>query len=572
MSMSKPRFSVHQQIGRANRRLLLQCLLTWLPWTTFLALLVALVAIAAPKVWRLDIALSHGWALLWTSGALVAGLFAAVVGALWRHRGPLDAALEIDSRFGLKERVSSAFSLSAEQRDTAAGQLVWEDAQRQVAGLDIGERFRSRVGWPIALPLATLLILVCVMRFVPDAAGPQAAAADPANQEELQQVRNAVEDLRRRLAARKTLAETQDQKTTETLITHVQRNVDELARQDQDRKQTLVKLNHLAQELAERRQDVEAGQRTRDLLRQLSAAQHGSNDRVTQALKRGDVQAAGEELRKLSDQLKGDGLTAPEMQQLAEQMRGLEQPLQQMLGTRSELAEKQSQLQQRMEQLQGEGRVADAGALQHQLDQLQKRLDDLDRQQPQLSQLQKLADKIGESARRLQDGNSQQSAAQLDQMADQLQNLQRQLQDLDAIDQMMRQIAEAKNSMHCQQCGGKGCAACQNDAPAMALPSGERHGGTERSAASGLAGNDLPHEELNTTSADSTVSATPGPGPVTRVGAAPGANVVGPTRAQVQDEIAGAFAEDPVPLTNQQLPRRERNQAREYFELLRKTE
>ena len=81
---------------------------------------------------------------------------------------------------------------------------------------------------------------------------------------------------------------------------------------------------------------------------------------------------------------------------------------------------------------------------------------------------------------------------------------------------------------------------------------------------------DRPEKETETGGYRTRVGADPRQGEAIRVGDASGPNVAGKSREQIKAEIAGALSEDPDPVNQQRLPKREREQTREYFELLRK--
>ena len=64
------------------------------------------------------------------------------------RRTALDAAIEIDRRFDLRERVASSLSLSEAERDTDAGQALVKDAVRAASRIDVGDKFRVRFSRP----------------------------------------------------------------------------------------------------------------------------------------------------------------------------------------------------------------------------------------------------------------------------------------------------------------------------------------------------------------------------------------------------------------------------------------
>ena len=56
------------------------------------------------------------------------GFLFALTWTLIRHRSPIDAAIEIDRRFDLRERVASSLSLRPEEQSSEAGRAVVNDA------------------------------------------------------------------------------------------------------------------------------------------------------------------------------------------------------------------------------------------------------------------------------------------------------------------------------------------------------------------------------------------------------------------------------------------------------------
>ncbi len=98
---------MRRQVRTAQRRLGVQRFVGVLGWCCCIGLSVALVLIAVDKFRPMGI---EPWA--WPAGGVVLGIAAAIFWSIARARGPVDAAIEIDRRFGLKERVSSTLAMS----------------------------------------------------------------------------------------------------------------------------------------------------------------------------------------------------------------------------------------------------------------------------------------------------------------------------------------------------------------------------------------------------------------------------------------------------------------------------
>ena len=118
------------QVRRARRRLVFEQFLSRLVWCLFGTLFVAAIAIALPKVFVME-NLPADWANAWLGGAVVTGVLAALVWTFCAKRSSLDAAMEIDRRYELRERIASSMSLGEEDRDSDAPDSAERRAKRQ---------------------------------------------------------------------------------------------------------------------------------------------------------------------------------------------------------------------------------------------------------------------------------------------------------------------------------------------------------------------------------------------------------------------------------------------------------
>src|SRR5258708_5321956 len=120
---------LHEQVARTRRRLVLEQFLARAVWCLFAGLVVAAVAIAVPRLIAIHSLPSH-WDAICLAVALGGGLLAAIVWTYLRSRSSLEAAVEIDRRFDLRERVASSLSLSPEDQSTDVGRALMSDAIR----------------------------------------------------------------------------------------------------------------------------------------------------------------------------------------------------------------------------------------------------------------------------------------------------------------------------------------------------------------------------------------------------------------------------------------------------------
>ncbi|MBA4190151.1 MAG: hypothetical protein C0467_19375 [Planctomycetaceae bacterium] len=155
-----PTSAVERAVRVARRRLATQLCFDALirGWTISLALAVVWLLLE-PGRWAVPIAL-----------VLVATIV-AVVRAARRYPAQLTAALELDSRFGLNERITAAIEVNRDPRPTVVTQAVIADAESHAAGLRVGERFPlglRRSAWLVPLFAGVLAILAFVWHPITD--------------------------------------------------------------------------------------------------------------------------------------------------------------------------------------------------------------------------------------------------------------------------------------------------------------------------------------------------------------------------------------------------------------------
>lgn len=530
-----------RQVRRARRRLTLQQFLQALTWFWFGTLMAAAVAVVVDKYFPLGVQL---W--VWFAGALGLGGLLALAYTFWKRRGVLDAAIELDRRFGLKERVSSSLSLEPAELDTAAGQALVADALKRVERIHVAEQFGVSLGrwsWLPLLPAAAAFLLAV---FLPEMTQQQAKATqDPVV--ESKQIKKSKEVLNKKLAERRKEAREKGLKDADHLFDKLEKDLRSSNKADkQDKKQALVKLNDLAKDVAKRQQELAATDKIKQQLNQLKSDSHGPADKLGEALKQGDLKNAMKEIDKLKDQLATGKLDEKAKQELGKQ-------LDQMQKAMNKLAEahKQAQqdLQQQIKQKQAQGKTAEAA-------ELQKKLDKLAQQNAQMQNLQKMADKLGQAADAMKQGDKDKAMAGLESMKADLDQLQEQLDEMAMLDEIMDELDQAKDSMNCKKCGGAGCKFCQGDRPGDGLGKGRGIGYR-------------PEEKTDKRWFDSKVKQKSKGGTGVITGMVEGPNIKGDVAQDIKVQLETAKSESADPLTGQRLPREYREHARKYFDSLR---
>lgn len=429
---------LQKQVRRAQRWLGLQRFARALGWCWFGALSVALVLILVDKFWPLGVD-----ARIWVVAAVVLGIVAAVAWAVIRGRGPVDAAIEIDRRFGLKERVSSTLAMGEDQRRTEAGQALIHDAVRRVKRIDVGEHFSISPGRQILLPLIPAVAAALVWCLLDPAVdgGAQADAATVKNQ-----IKESSGGLKRKLSQKKKQAEDAGLKDAQMLFERLEEATEDLANKSTSRKEALVKLNDLNRQMENRRRQLGGSAGIKKQLEKLDKIGQGPAEKFLKAVANGDLKKAAKELGQLKSKLARNELSDEERAKLASQLEEMKDQLQQSV----------EEQRQRMRDLENRIQQARAGGNDEQADRLQQQLDNLQQQSQQMNNLENMANKLGQCAQALGAGQLQDASNLLDQLQSDVSDLQGQLQEMQMLSDAMDQLSQARDQMNCQQCGGFG--------------------------------------------------------------------------------------------------------------------
>jgi hypothetical protein len=332
-----PTSPVRRQVSRAGQRLFLQALLDHLVWCWAGALLAAVV-------WFLVQPYLLGKAEDWVRWAVAAGFFVfatgLAIGLVWR-RAPsqVEAALELDGRFQLRERVTTSLTLPADFEQSPVGQALIADANDRVAKLNVGSRFPVRLSWnALIVPgCAALLGLVSIF-YNPDLSSAQATPPKPKEETKFvpaEQVRQDVNNLKKLTKAKwfenpKTDEERLLRREIERLLEAPEpKNED----QERERKQKIQEIkNNLQDRLNEMKDEQERKKAAQDQLKKLGErakeqGEKGPADQVQNALNQGDPEKAAAEMKQLAEKLKNDKLDPKEREQLQKQLDDLKKEL-----------------------------------------------------------------------------------------------------------------------------------------------------------------------------------------------------------------------------------------------------
>lgn len=549
--------AIHRQVARARRRLIMGQFFAALAWCWTAGLVIAAIALAAAKLFPLGV--NGGiWAAAWIGGMLAVGIIVAAVWTWLRRRDPLFAAIEIDRRFELKERVSSVLALSPAELDSEAGQALVSDAVRRVEHADIPSRFAVPLGKKNLLPLVPA-VLVFGLTFLADKSPPTEAAVTTSPQS-IAQIHDSAEALRKKLAQQRKEASEKGLQDVGDLIKKVEQGIKELTtKENVDRKQAMVQLNDLSKQLEARKKALGDDNKLKQELGQMKDMKNGPAEKLADALKNGRFQKALDELKKLQDSLKDGKLDPQQQAAMAKQLDAMKDALNKMVQKNQQM---QQQLQKQIDQLKNSNQLAEAKRLQKQLDQLQQ-------QQPQMDQLNRMAQKLGQCAGSMRAGKPGEASKAMDALAQQMQDIKRAAEEQAMLSQSLEELQMCKCGM-AGNCDKDGKPIRGENSAGWQPGESEKYGGDiDGAGGSGRASGKRPEKESKVKFYDSRVAQKTGEGAAVVIGEADGPNMKGKARAMIQAEVESAKHEDSDPLTGQRLPRSTRDFAKEYFDSLR---
>ncbi len=162
-----PKLMLERQVQKVRRQMFMQAAVNGLivGW---------LAACGVVAIWFLAKPFALGenaspW-MDWAIGGAAAAL-STIAALIWAYRktpAPVQAALSLDERFQLRERVTTSLTLSDDQQSSPAGQALLSDAEKKIESLDVGSRFPVRFGWKSALvPAAVVAVALLVIFYQP---------------------------------------------------------------------------------------------------------------------------------------------------------------------------------------------------------------------------------------------------------------------------------------------------------------------------------------------------------------------------------------------------------------------
>ncbi|MCH2178919.1 MAG: hypothetical protein MK106_08950 [Mariniblastus sp.] len=560
---------IKKQVDRARFRIMLGELITIGCWSLFVGLMLASIALTIPKIWHLEFlepaTSTQAWNYSWMIAGLMVGVLCPLLRVTFRRQSQLAAAVEVDQRFKLKSRLSSALSLSKEEVDSEAGRALLHDAQRRAETIDVREQFHLQPSWKVLLPLLPMAFLIGLL-FTPNAEA-VAKSGTQTNTQAEKKSKTVVKEVQKKLKKQLEAMESKGLKDSRLDLESLARKIDNLSNKPGDQKRdALVKLNDLKKQLDERRAALGDSNALKEQLLKMNNVSQGPAKQLTDALGEGNFKEARKAIKELVEKLKAGDLNQIEQQKLADDLIAMADQIDKMA---KENARQKEQLQTQIDQAAKKGDIQKAAKLQQQLNQLK-------RQDPQMQEMQQMSQNLRacadcmkqgqgppkqgqQGAKRPaeggQDGPSHKSqmeaaAQSLEEMAKQLQKMQQEIEALQDLEEMLDEVAQGKSQ--CQGDGQKGKPSWNDWA------GGQGTGGGKRS-----------RENSESGSYKSRVEGKLQQGETVVTGNADGDNANGKTSSQVRELVESALSKKSDPLENQKLPKSQREHVQQYFNKLR---
>ena len=560
---------IQKQVVSARRRLFFIELIRTLGLSLFIGLMIAAVALAIPKIWHLpflaEASNAETWNWTWIGGGLLLGLIGAFGWTWYRCVNSLDAAMEVDQRFGLKERLSSALELSESQLDSEAGQALVKDANDRAESLELSEHFNLQPTRQLLLPLVPA-VLVLALVFVPDAVA--AEPVEKAPTPEKVEIKSTVEEAKKKIQKKIEEMKAKGLKDADKNLQSLQKKIDNLSSGlKDDKKDALVKLNNVKKQIEDRQRQI--GGNSKDMkqkLNQLKKINDGPAEKISKAMNEGDFKEAKEAIKDLLTRMKDGKLSQKEQRKLAKDLQQIAKDMKQM-AERHEQAKKE--LQKKIDKANRDGDLEQAAKMQQKLDKMKRQDQQMQKMDKMAQKLQKCANCMkqgngqpkqgdkqqqqsgGEQGNQPSDADMQEAMESLEDLEDMMEQMQDEMDELQDLESIMEQIEAAKNN--CNGCQGK-----QDQPKWQDWGKGEGRGGGKRDKSG-----------TETGSYKSRVKGKIQKGETVVTGHADGANITGKSISEVREIAKSSFSEKSDPLENQKLPKAQREHAREYFENLR---
>ncbi|MDA7903989.1 hypothetical protein N9B31_10040, partial [Mariniblastus sp.] len=564
---------IRQKVAQARRRIVIGYFFNVLTWWVFSCLLLAAIGLAVPKIWYLSFLQSESsyqnWVYSWIAGGALLGILIPLLVTWRKTASQLSAAIEVDRRFGLKERLSSALTLEDKIAETSVGQALLNDAADQAEIIDVRDEFRYQPTARAFLPIIPVLLLFGIM-MIPNAEK-KAGASEP-DRTDSKQVEIAIKELKKQIEQKRKERITKGLKDADGKVKALEKKFDKLIdEKDSGKKDTLIKLNDIKKQIAERQKELGSSKELKESLNKLKDAGEGPAKELADAMSKGDMAEAKKAVKDLVNKLKAGELSEIEKKKLVKDLKKMAEELKK--AAQEHQAEKKK-LEEQIKKAVKEGDLDKAAQLQQKLDEKKA----MDQQQEKLKQMgQKLADcadcmkpggkpgapkpgqkpgQKGEQGDPQQQDAAKQAGEALEDLAKQMEQMQQEMGEMEALEDLEQMANDCKDGLAEGGKNGQG----KGDGPPK-WQDWAKGGGR------GAGQRDL--EKGDTGTFKSKVKGKLQQGQTVVTGTADGKNLVGRSVSETRDLIQASISQESDPLENQKMSRIQREHAQQYFKSLR---
>ncbi|MEQ1830237.1 MAG: hypothetical protein ABL921_30040 [Pirellula sp.] len=541
--------SIDRQIARARRLMWLQTTLNILSWCLIIAFSVGFVAMLVPKIWYLPYTF-RSWSFGWMLGCGGAATIVTATIAYFFRPSRILSAIELDRRFGLRERISSAYQLDSEQRHSAIGEALIQDAAIKAERIDVRDHFPIRTA--PQTPWVLLPLLSCIALFwVPDAELPAIAKLPGTSTERLNNIKNQTKPILAQIKKQRETLEEKGLQDAADEFKKLEKKLEDLQKSTTiDSKKLLSDFNEIKKEMEQRKESLGGTDSLKKALDNLKNIDKGPADKMAEALKDGDMDKAGKELDKLLEQMKSGNLSESQKEQLAKQLDQLQKAIE----------KSQDQQKQAIEDAKKELAKAEKAGDAESAAKLQKKLDALQANASKAKAAQMVKAQMAKAQKAMEQGKDAEAQQALEELQAELAQMAEDQEALQEMEELMDNLQDAKKASTCSECDGGGCANCKSDKEGKPNKNakGEGRGAGEREEA-----------EDKVKYFDSQVREQMRKGETVFGGKVGGPNRKGVTKEEVRDAVLNATPDDPDAIENMSLPKAQRDQQRDYFNTLR---
>ncbi len=540
---------INRQISKARRLLWTQTILNIFAWCLIIAFSICFLGLLVPKIWFLPYTFSS-WSMIWLIGGGLSAVIVAGAISMFYRPSAMHSAIEIDRRFGLRERISSAIQLNGEEKQSPVGEALLNDAATKAERIEVKDHFPIKTA--PQTPWVALPILSCIALFwVPDAELPMLNKLASGSAERLTNIKNQTKPIlelikkKREDAEEKGLQEAADEfKKIEDKLKEFQKS------ENVDTKKMLSDFNEIKKEI-ERKKDAMGGSDSlKKALDNMKNIDKGPAEKIADALKDGNFDKASDELEKMLNQMKSGSLTDEQKKQLAKQLDQMQKAVE-----KAQENEKQA-----IEDAKKELAKAQNGGDLEKAAKLQKKIEQMEANAKKAKAMDAMKANMQKAQKAMQEGDEKAAQEALEGMKQDLEEMAGDQESLQELEEMMDGLQSAKNASACESCDGAGCGKCQSD---------KKGKDSKNAKGEGKGAGDREENEHETKNFDSQVRDQMRKGETTFGGKVGGPNRNGTTKEEVREAILSSKPDDADAIENMSLPKAQRDQQRDYFNSIR---